>query len=137
MNAVPLHAHSPADPSWRGAVVSGLYFHTAVQMNRSFPVLVVAEWLNRKPLQRRLFFGKHGCDLTLGGAMNPRVRPAFFSLIEVRLRFGQVLKTLTFERCLLSVANARLNLSFSIRIPNAARHGDANCSARVDRGTAD
>jgi len=61
-----------------------------------FSILVVAEWLDGKRLQRRLLFGKHGRDLTLGGAMNPCAGPALFPAVEVCLRFGQILKTLTF-----------------------------------------
>jgi hypothetical protein len=42
---IPLHLHTSADPAWRRAVTCGFDFHTAVQMNRSLAVLVIAERL--------------------------------------------------------------------------------------------
>ena len=104
-NAVPLHGHSLADPSWRGAVVSGFHFHAAVQMNRSVAVLVVAEWLERKRLQGSFLFGEHGRDLTLRSAVNPRVGPALFPMVQIGLRFDQAFKALPFERRLLGMAD--------------------------------
>ena len=74
-------------------------------MNRSFAVLVVAERLKRKRLQGSLLFGEHGRNLTLRGAVDPRVGPALFPVVQIGLGFGQAFKTLAFERRLLSMAN--------------------------------
>ena len=41
MPEIPLHLHASADPSRRRAVISGLDFHAAVQMNRALSILVV------------------------------------------------------------------------------------------------
>ena len=108
---IPLYLDSPSNPARRSAVVSSLDFHAAVHMNGAFAVLVIAEWLDRKRQQSRLFFGEHRCDLTFRGAMNACVGPVLFPTIQVGLRFDQSLETLSFERCVLRMADAGLDLA--------------------------
>ena len=93
-------------------------------MYRSLAVLVIAKRFQWQRLERRFLFSEHRGDLTFGGAMNPRIGPAFFPAIQMSLRFFQTLEAEPFQRSFLRMADARLHLAFSIRILNAARHGD-------------
>lgn len=56
--------------------------------------------------------------------MNAGVGPALFPMIEVGLRLGQGLKTLSLQWRLLGVADTALDLSFAVWIANATGHGD-------------
>jgi hypothetical protein len=58
-------------------------------MNYTFSVLVVAERFQRQCSQVRFFFREHGGNLAFGGAMDARVGPAFFTAVEIPLRFLQ------------------------------------------------
>ena len=140
---IPLHLHAPADPARRRAVVGGFDFHAAVQMNRALAVLVIAERLERQRQQRGFLFGEHGRDLPFGGAVNARVGPALFPVIQVGLRFFQTFEALPFERRFLGVADAGLDLALSIRIAHAARQRDGAvvrqhvAVQRIERGIVD
>jgi len=111
MLAIPLNRHTAADPAWRRAVVGRLDFHTPIQVHRAFAVLVVAKRFQRQGLKRRLLFGEHGSDLAFGGAVNPRIGPAFFPTIQMSLRFFQVFEAKPFQRRFLCVADTRLDLA--------------------------
>ena len=52
---IPLHFDESSDPSGRKAVVGRFDFHTAVEMNDAFSVLVVAEGFERQRKQARVF----------------------------------------------------------------------------------
>ncbi len=93
-------------------------------MYRSLAVLVIAKRFQWQRLERRFLFGEHRGDLTLGGAMNPRIGPAFFPAIQIGLRFFQTLEAEPFQWRFLGMAYTGFNFAFSIRILNAARHGD-------------
>ena len=56
--------------------------------------------------------GEHGRDLPLGGAVDARVGPTFFPVIQVALGFRQAFKAHAFERRLLGMADAGLDLPF-------------------------
>ena len=56
--------------------------------------------------------------------MNARVGPTLFPAIQIRLRLFQTFKAQALERCLLRMADAGLDLPFSIRIAHAARQRD-------------
>src|SRR5215813_6053888 len=87
--AVPLYFHATADPTGRRAVVSGIDFDAAIKVHAPVAKLIHAEWLQRQSQQRRLLFGEHGRYLALGGAMDARVGPLSFPVIEVGLRLCQ------------------------------------------------
>ena len=103
--------------------VGGFDFDTAVQMHRAVAVLVVAERLDGQRLQGGLLFGEHERNLALGCAVNARVGPPFFPVIEIGPRLGKRLKKLSFQRRLLGVADAAFHLSLAVRIADAAGHG--------------
>lgn len=71
-----------------------------------------------------LFFGEHERNLALGGAVNARVGPAFFPVIEKGLRLGQRLKTPPFQRRLLGVADTAFHLPLAVWIADTAGHSD-------------
>src|SRR2546425_11562788 len=85
VQAIPLHVYHLPDPAWRQAIVSRLDFDATIQMHDPIAVLVVTERFDGQREQRRLFFGKHRRDLPLRGAVNARVGPSEFPLIEIGL----------------------------------------------------
>ena len=133
---VPLHLHLPADPARRRAVVGGLHLHAAVQVHRALAVAVVAEGLEGQLAQGGLLLGKHHRDLTLGGAVDARVRPALFPAVEVGLRLFDRLEAQSLERRLLRVAHRRLDLALAIGIPAPGTAGRRRRSGRARRDTA-
>jgi len=62
----------------------------------SLAVLVIAKGLQWKRLECGFLFGEHGRDLPLRGAVNARVGPTFFPVIEIGLRGLQAIEALTF-----------------------------------------
>ena len=129
MVRIPLHLHAPADPARRRAVVSCFDFHAAIQMHRSLAVLVIAERLQRQRQQGRLLFGEHGRDLPFGGAVDARVGPALFPVVQVGLGFLEALEAQSFQRRLLGVADAGLDFALSIRIARPGTAGRRRHSA--------
>ena len=83
MQAVPLDLYDARDPARRSAVVSGFDLDASVQMHRSFAVLVIAKRFQRQGFQLGFLFREHGHHLSLRGAMNARIGPAFFPAVEV------------------------------------------------------
>ena len=124
MPDIPLHLHAPADPARRRAVVSGLDLHAAVQMHRALAVLVIAERLDGQRQQRGPLFGEHRRDLPLGRAVDARVGPALFPVIQVGLRLLEA-----FEAHALSAASSARGRRRSRPCPcdpdRATRHGSA------------
>ena len=59
----------------------------------------------------RFLLSEHGRDLAFGGAVNAGVGPALFPAVQIGLRFFETFETLTFQRRLLGVANAPLDLT--------------------------
>src|ERR1035441_1344954 len=92
MATIPLHLNVPADPAWGRAVVGRIDFHTAIQVHGALAVLVIAEWLDRQRLQRRPLFSEHGGHLAFGSAVDARVGPVGFPVIQVVLRLLQAFK---------------------------------------------
>ena len=92
---VPLHVDLPSDPARRRTIISSFDFDATIEMNRAFAVLVVAERLQRQSLQVGLFFGEHRCHLSLSPAVDARVGPALFPVVQIRLRLFQALELLT------------------------------------------
>src|SRR5215468_8051818 len=68
---VPSHMNFATNPAWRQTIVGSFHLDTAVQVYDSSPILVIAKRLQGQREQSRLFFGEHGGDLPLGGAMDP------------------------------------------------------------------
>ena len=143
MPDIPLHADAPADPARRRAVVGRFDFHAAVQVHRAFAVLVIAEGLDGQRQQGRPLFGEHGGDLPLGGAVDARVGPARFPVIQVGLRLLKAFEAHALQRRLLRMADAALDLPLAIRIRHAARQRDHAVVPqhvrvqRVERGIVD
>src|SRR6478752_296934 len=52
VHRLPLHVDLPPDPARRRSVVGSFNFDTAIQMNRALAILVVAERLQRRRLQK-------------------------------------------------------------------------------------
>src|SRR5580658_3908702 len=124
MRRIPLHSNTPADPARRGAVVSSVDFHAAVQMDRAFAVLVIAKRLDRQREQSGAFFGEHRRDLPLGSAMNAGIGPALLPAVEVSLRLVQTLEAEAFQGRLLGMRDARFDLTFSVRVPHTTGQSD-------------
>src|ERR1051326_6561533 len=89
MQGIPLHLDAPSDPARRRAVVGRVDLHAAIQMHCALAVLVITEGLQRQWQKRRPLFGKHRRYLSLGGAVNARVGPPFFPVIQVALSLLQ------------------------------------------------
>ena len=140
---VPLHTDAPADPARRRTVVGGFHLHAAIQVHGAFTELVITEGLDGQRQQGWPLFGEHGRDLPLGGAVDARVGPARFPMVQIRLRFLRAFETHAFQRCHLCVVHAALDLPFAVRLPHPAGHGDHAVVPqhvgvdRVDRGIVD
>ena len=93
-------------------------------MHGACAVLITAERFQRQRQQLWLLFGKHGRHLPFGSAVDARIGPARFPMVQVSLRFRQTLKPLSFERCFLRMTDAGFNLTFAIRVAHPAGHGD-------------
>src|SRR5215471_15940806 len=89
---IPLDVDELSNPAWWNAVIGGFHFDAAIQMHGPFAVLVVTERLQRQWKQERFFLGEHRRHLSLRRAVNARVRPARFPLIQVRLSLFQVIE---------------------------------------------
>ena len=90
-------------------------------MHGALAVLVITEGLDGQRQQERPLFGEHDGDLPLGGAVDARVGPARFPVVQVGLGFLEALEAEALQRRFLGVAYAGLNLPLSIRMPDAAR----------------
>src|ERR1700691_4322809 len=132
---VPLYVDLPPDPARRRTIISSFHFDTAIQMNRALAILVVAERLQRQRLQVGLLFGEHRRYLPLGPAVDARVGPAFFPVVQIRLRLFQALELLALQRRHLRIVDAALNFSFSIRIAHFARPVGTDEKYPVFRGS--
>ena len=143
MQRIPLHLDPPSDPARRRAVVGGFDFDAAVQMHGALAVLVIAERFERQRQQERLLFGKHGRHLPFGGAVDARVGPARFPVVQIGLGLFQALEAQSFQRRFLGVADAGFDLPFAIRISDAAGQGDHAVVGehiaieRIERGIVD
>src|SRR2546426_5279011 len=102
---IPLHVHGLSNPTGWQAVISSVHFNAAIQMDSSFAELVIAERFDRQWKQRRFFLGEHRRNLSLRCAMDARVGPAQFPLIEIGLSGIQRFKAQSFERCFLSMSD--------------------------------
>ena len=123
MHAVPLDRDVAAEPARRRGVVGVLDLDAAVEMDRARAELVVAKRLDRQRQQRRAFFGEHGRDLALGGAVNAGVGPAGVPAVEVGLRLLERLEAQALEGGL-RMADRRLDFPLAIRISDAAGQRD-------------
>ena len=106
-------------------------------MHRALAVLVIAERLEWQRQQRRLFLGEHRRHLALGGAVNARVGPALFPVVQIGLRLLQTLEAQALQRRLLRVADAGFDFALAIRIAHPARQRDRAVVLAARRGTAD
>jgi hypothetical protein len=118
---VPLHVDLPPDPARRRSIVSRINLDATIDMHRALAILVVAERLQRQRLQEGLLFGEHRRYLPLGPAVDARVGPALFPVVEIGLCFFQALELLASQRGFLGVGYTRFDFSFSIWIAHLAR----------------
>src|SRR5258708_17442191 len=118
-----MDVNAPPDPARRRTVVGGFDFHATVQMHCTFAVLIAAERFQRQRQQVRSLFGKHGGHLPFSSAVDARVGPASFPMIEGGLCFLQTLKPLSLSRRFLSMADAGFDPTFSIWISPSTAHG--------------
>jgi len=81
--------------------------------------LVKAKRLDGERQQGRFLFREHGRDLAFGRPVDSGVSPAFLPAVQIGLSFLDTLESQPLQRRLLSVADATLDLSLAIRIPNA------------------
>jgi hypothetical protein len=94
-------------------------------MHDAFTVLGVTKGFQRQWQQRRFLFGKHGGDLPLGGAVDARVGPALFPVIEVGLGFVQSLEAQAFQRYCLRMSDTGFDFAFAVRASRQRfRNGD-------------
>ena len=70
------------------------YLNAAIKVNGAFSVLVVTERLQRQRLQGGLLVREHRSYLAFGPAMDTLVSPAFFPVVQIRLRLFQTLEAL-------------------------------------------
>src|SRR5947207_13312759 len=101
MPDVPLHTDSSADPARRCAVVSRLNLYAAIQVHGTLTVLVITEGFDGQRQQGRSLFGEHGCNLPLGSAMDARVGPVPFPLVQIALRLLRAFEAHSLQGCLL------------------------------------
>jgi len=83
-------------------------------MHGALAVLVITERLQRQWQQRRSLFGKHGRDLTFGGAVNARISPPLFPVIQVGLSLFEGLEAQAFQRCFLGMGDATFHFSLAV-----------------------
>jgi hypothetical protein len=81
-------------------------------------VLVITKWLDRQRLQRWLLFGEHGRHRPLGPAMDARIGPVFFPVIQICLRLFQALEPFAFQWPFLCMGDTAFDFSLSIWIPH-------------------
>jgi hypothetical protein len=108
-----------------------------------FAILVIAEGLDGQRKQGRPLLGEHGRYLPLGGAVDARVGPACFPMVQVGLCLLRAFETHALQRCLLRMAHAAFDLPLAVRIRHAARHRNHAIVTqhvrvhRVERGVVD
>ena len=140
---IPLHLDALADPAGRRAVVRGLDFDAAIEMDRPFAVPVIAKRFEREWPERRLLLGKHRRDLPLRRAVDARIGPARLPAIQVRLRLLERLEAESSQRRFLRVPDAGFDFPFAIGIADAARQRDDAvvrehvAIERIERGIVD
>src|SRR5208282_726525 len=101
-----------------------LDFDAAIEMHDALTVLVIAERFDRQGKQEWFLFSKHRSDLPFGCAVDARVCPPFFPVVEISLGLFQAFEAQAFEWCSLGMTNTCLDFPFSVWILNPARHGD-------------
>src|SRR5271163_4217064 len=121
IHRVPLHMDPTPDPARRRSVISRLNLDASIQMNGALAILVVAERLQWQRLQHRLLFGEHRRYLPLGPAVDARVGPTLFPVVQICLCLFQALELLALQRRLLRMPDAGFNLALAIRIAHLAR----------------
>ena len=121
---VPLHLHALPEPPGRRAVIRGLDFDAAIEMDGAVAEVVVAKRFDGERAERRPFLGKHRGDLALRRAVDARIGPVRFPAIQIRLRRFERLEAQAFQRRFLRVADAGFDFAFAIGIAHAARQGD-------------
>ena len=131
------------DPAGRRAVVGGLDFDAAIEMDRALAEPVVAKRLDaaaaRAPAAPRQTSRRPGASSCRGCACRPSASPSD----RVRLRGLERLEAQSVQRRLLRVADAGFDFAFAIGIADATRQrddavvGEHVAIERIERGVVD
>ena len=124
VQVVPLHLDALADPAGRRAVVGGLDFDAAIEMDGALAEAVVAKRLERQRPQRGPLLGKHRGDLALRRAVDARVGPVRLPAIEIGLRRLERLEAQALAAASSACGRCRLRLC-PLRSGSPTRHGSA------------
>jgi hypothetical protein len=129
---VPLHRQPPApDPARRRAVVGGLDFDAAIEVDGAGAVPVVAKGLERERAQRRLLLGKHRGDLTLGRAYSTVSTVSFLGFRSACfMRSGLGLRSPRRQ------GEGRVSMSYESRDHHLALNSESACSGETDSDVA-
>jgi hypothetical protein len=118
-----------SDSAWRNAVIGRFDFDATIQMHKAFTVLGITEWFDRQGSNSGSSSAKiadawsfHECGY----------RPNAFAVVQVRLSFLENVKSESLQWCFLSMADARFDFPFPIRIvvSGMARRPRRNAPAR-------
>jgi hypothetical protein len=124
VNARPTAPGRAADPARRRAVVSGLDFHAAVQVHPALAELIMRKGSTGSGSSAGFSSANMAATWRLVVPWMRVSAQLLFPAVEVGLGFGEALEAQPFERGVLGMADAALDLALAIRIAHAAGQRD-------------